>query len=166
MPVKDCGCSYEDRYYKTGDVFYPDSKCEEKCVCGETGDISCQKNKCPSGETCKLLDGLNGCHPVKNDKCVASGDPHYTSFDGKRFDFQGTCTYVLAKACNLGKTSLTPFTVTQGNQRYGNGRVSVTKTVGVQVFDYDIIMKQGMPWKVVVSSLSFSTHARLPFAHV
>lgn len=163
VPVKECGCSYEGRYYRKGDVFYPDSQCEEKCVCGELGAISCQKNKCPQGETCKLLNGVNSCHPIKHDKCVASGDPHYISFDKRRFDFQGTCTYVLAKACDLDQSSLTAFTVIQGNQRFGNGKVAVTKMITVQVFGYDIIIKQRMSWKVLVSSGSFSTREHLPF---
>uniref|UniRef100_H2RJX0 Fc gamma binding protein n=1 Tax=Takifugu rubripes TaxID=31033 RepID=H2RJX0_TAKRU len=150
VPVKDCGCSYEGRYYRKGDIIYPDSQCEEKCVCGETGDMSCQKTKCLKGETCKLLNGVNGCHPIKHDKCVASGDPHYISFDGRRFDFQGTCEYVLAKTCDIDPNSLTAFTVTQRNQRFGNGRVAVTKTITVQVFGYEITIKQGVPWKVNV----------------
>lgn len=166
VPVKDCGCSYEGRYYRKGDVIYPDSRCEEKCVCGETGDMSCQKTKCRPGETCKLLNGVNACHPIKHDKCVASGDPHYISFDGRRFDFQGTCTYVLAKTCDVDPNSLTAFTVTQKNQRYGNGKVAVTKTITVQVFGYDIIIKQGVPWKVLVSSESFRMHQRLPVGPV
>lgn len=163
VPVKDCGCSYEGRYYRKGDIFYPDSQCKEKCVCGETGSVSCNKHKCSKEETCKLVNGVNGCHPVKPDKCVASGDPHYISFDKKRFDFQGTCTYVLAKACDLDQSSLTAFTVLQGNQRFGNRNVAVTKTITVQVFGYDIMIKQGMSWKVLVSYGSFGTQERLSF---
>lgn len=151
VPVRDCGCSYDGHYYRKGDVFYPENKCVEKCFCGENGAVSCQKAKCRRGETCKLVDGVKGCHPEGHGKCVASGDPHYVSFDGQRFDFQGTCVYVLAKVCDNDKGYLTSFMVTQRNEKYGNRRVAVTKSVTVTVYGAVINIKQGMPWKVNVS---------------
>uniref|UniRef100_A0A673AB09 Fc fragment of IgG binding protein n=1 Tax=Sphaeramia orbicularis TaxID=375764 RepID=A0A673AB09_9TELE len=151
VPVRDCGCSYDGQYYRIGEVFYPETECVEQCVCGENGAVSCQKTKCRPGETCKIVRGVKGCHPIGQGKCVASGDPHYISFDGRRFDFQGTCVYVLAKVCNDGKGQLTPFTVTQGNEKYGNGKVAVTKSVAVEVYGYTIYIEQRKPWKVIVN---------------
>lgn len=156
VPVRDCGCSYDGHYYRKGDVFYPETECMEQCICGENGAVSCQKAKCRPGETCKLVNGVKGCHPEGQGKCVASGDPHYISFDGRRFDFQGTCVYVLAKVCDDDKGQLTPFSVTQGNEKYGNGKVAVTKSVAVVVYGYVIYIQQGMPWKVIVSPTTLS----------
>ncbi|KAK5892520.1 hypothetical protein CesoFtcFv8_012890 [Champsocephalus esox] len=150
VPVRDCGCSYDGQYYRKGDVFYPETECVEQCVCGENGAVSCQKAKCRAGETCKLVNGMKGCHPDGQGKCVASGDPHYISFDGKRFDFQGTCVYMLAKVCDDDKGRLTPFSVTQGNEKYGNGKVAVTKSIAVAVYGYVIYIQQKVPWKVTV----------------
>ncbi|KAM4735256.1 IgGFc-binding protein [Anableps anableps] len=151
VPVRECGCSYDGQYYKKGEVFYPEDKCMEKCTCGDNGAVTCQKEKCRLGEVCKLLNGVKGCHPEGEKKCVASGDPHYISFDGRRFDFQGTCIYVLAKVCDDDKGQLTPFTVTQGNEKYGNGKVAVTNSVTVTVYGYVIHIQQRLPWKVIVN---------------
>ncbi|XP_039662365.1 IgGFc-binding protein-like isoform X2 [Perca fluviatilis] len=150
VPVRDCGCSYNGHYYRKGDVFYPETECVEQCMCGENGAVSCQKAKCRAGETCKLVNGVKGCHPEGQGKCVASGDPHYISFDGRRFDFQGTCVYVLAKVCDDDNGQLTPFSVTQGNEKYGNGKVAVTKSVAVAVYGYVVYIQQKVPWKVIV----------------
>uniref|UniRef100_A0A3B3ZMR6 VWFD domain-containing protein n=1 Tax=Periophthalmus magnuspinnatus TaxID=409849 RepID=A0A3B3ZMR6_9GOBI len=150
VPVKDCGCTYDGHYYRRGDVFYPENECVDRCTCGENGAISCEKAKCRPGETCRVVNGVKGCHPEGQAKCVASGDPHYISFDGGRFDFQGTCIYVLTKVCDDDKGQLTPFTVTQGNEKYGNGKVAVTKSVGVSVYGFVIYIQQGVSWKVIV----------------
>lgn len=34
-------------------------------------------------------------------RCSAVGDPHYTTFDGKRYDFMGQCSYYLVKHDNF-----------------------------------------------------------------
>ncbi|XP_076016838.1 IgGFc-binding protein-like [Genypterus blacodes] len=149
VPVRDCGCSYMGQYFMKGEVFYPGDKCVEKCICGETGAMSCQNATCHPGEICKLLKGVKGCHPEGYGKCKASGDPHYTSFDGRKFDFQGTCVYVLAKVCDDDEGRLMPFNVTQGNQKHG--KVSVTKSIVVSVYGYVIYIKHQMAGKVTVN---------------
>ena len=58
--------------------------------------------------------------------CQARGDPHYTTFDGRRYDFMGRCEYVLAKD-SVNNT----FEVRQTNEPCGNGDPSCTKSLTV-----------------------------------
>ena len=58
--------------------------------------------------------------------CKAQGDPHYTTFDGKRYDFMGKCKYILAKDF-VNNT----FEIMQENEPCGNGPPTCTKSLTV-----------------------------------
>ncbi|XP_041082394.1 IgGFc-binding protein [Polyodon spathula] len=154
VPIAECGCVYGEQYYKKCEVFYPKGKCEEQCKCSEDGAVTCKKFSCGANEECKVANGVQACHPVGEGKCVASGDPHYISFDGLRFNFMGTCTYTLAKLCDQ-EDKLRPFSVDVENVAFGNGKVAVTKMVKVVVYGYVITINQGMRWKVIVDDEVF-----------
>lgn len=109
--------------------------------------VKCKKFKCGPNEKCQIQDGVQKCQPVGKGICHASGDPHYLSFDGRTFDFQGTCTYTLSKSCGLEGTHLVAFAVQVENVQWNQMRrkvVSVTKLVAVEVYGFTLIMRNNM----------------------
>uniref|UniRef100_A0A672MAK9 VWFD domain-containing protein n=1 Tax=Sinocyclocheilus grahami TaxID=75366 RepID=A0A672MAK9_SINGR len=122
VPFSQCGCLYGNRYYLLYQKFYPGNNCEEVCMCLPDGQVVCNRSSCGPYESCELVDGVHRCQPIRQAFCEASGDPHYVSFDGLRFDFQGTCTYILSQSCGLERTNLTPFSIQVENERWWPNR--------------------------------------------
>lgn len=74
--------------------------------------------------------------------CIASGDPHYSTFDRRTYDFMGNCTYLMSAPCN---ESFRPyFEVHADNEnRYNQYRISYLKAVHVYVHSLKISILKG-----------------------
>ena len=69
--------------------------------------------------------------------CSASGDPHFTSFDGGLIHFQGTCVYLLAGTRDNIPASLTPFTVlVKTVHMHGKTHVSYVRFIEVEIGEH------------------------------
>lgn len=151
VPAKTCGCSYEGRYYKSGERFWADKTCNRICECStKEGMVICNEASCSSKEKCTVVDGVQACRPKSYGTCSASGDPHYRTFDGRKYDFQGTCVYQLVALCSE-EPGLVPFKVTVQNDHRGSKSVSYTKTVKLSIYGVTLTISKEYPSKVLVS---------------
>lgn len=153
VPAKTCGCSYQGRYYKPGQRFWEGQACGRLCECNTAlGMVICKEASCSANEKCTVVDGVRACRPTSHATCTAAGDPHYGTFDGQRFNFQGTCVYQLVALCSE-QPGLVPFKVTVQNEHRGNNKaVSFTKTVTLSIYGATITISREYPNKILVSA--------------
>ncbi|CAM5086109.1 unnamed protein product [Eretmochelys imbricata] len=126
-------CSYQGQRYPASERWQVDTCTTCTCVSGE---VHCQIQPCPpaacaADETPALAPGT--CCPrclPRPATCLAFGDPHYRTFDGRILHFQGTCTYVLAQDCQRED-----FSIHVTNDDRGRPGVAWTKEVTVRVGD-------------------------------
>ncbi|XP_066462519.1 IgGFc-binding protein-like [Eleutherodactylus coqui] len=160
VPFSQCGCSFNNKYYKAGEIFFPNSFCNQKCVCTAGGVVHCVAFRCGPNEECKVVNGVQKCQPVGSANCSASGDPHYISFDVVYFDFQGNCTYTLTKTITQ-MDNLVPFVVNVKNEKWGSGKVTVTKMVSFEAYGNNLILQYGVEGKILVNGVYFNLPVNL-----
>uniref|UniRef100_A0A673C073 VWFD domain-containing protein n=1 Tax=Sphaeramia orbicularis TaxID=375764 RepID=A0A673C073_9TELE len=139
VPAENCGCQYDGSYYSLGDSFWSDSTCAQKCTCTSSG-LQCQNQPCTFSQICQRDEFQFSCQAIQRRTCTISGDPHYYTFDGAVFHFQGTCTYILSEQCGDGQ----PYYRVEGsNEHRGSTHVSWTRLVKVFVYNETIELVKG-----------------------
>ncbi|KAM9340233.1 IgGFc-binding protein-like [Symphorus nematophorus] len=154
VPRAQCGCVYEGHYVEAGSSFWGGDSCTKRYTCSAGGSLSYKQTSCPTGQQCDVVDGLRGCYPVNYATCMVSGDPHFVTFDGERYNFQGTCAYQLAGVSN--QTSLEHFSVVLQNNGQDKKIGSIVKMVEVSVYGYTIVISKEEPGTVLINGELFN----------
>ncbi|CAF1170552.1 unnamed protein product, partial [Didymodactylos carnosus] len=131
VPENSCPCRYNEHSYSTGEEIR--QSCNN-CTC-VGGTWICTKNQC---------DGT----------CIASGDPHYTTFDGFRYAYQGNCQYYLAKEIN------NLFSVLAENVPCGTTGVTCTKSIIIDYKGASIDLVRGR--NVMFNGIELETYTTVP----
>ncbi|XP_043953834.1 zonadhesin, like [Gambusia affinis] len=142
VPLDKCGCLDDDKnYYEPGELVSGDG-CSKLCRCLGNYTFECVDNSCDPTEECREVDGVSSCYPKGTSTCIASGDPHYTTFDKRKYNFMGNCSYLMSSPCNT--TSLPYFEVHADNEhRYNRPTISYVKAVHVYVYKMKISILKG-----------------------
>uniref|UniRef100_A0AAY4DW95 Tectorin alpha n=1 Tax=Denticeps clupeoides TaxID=299321 RepID=A0AAY4DW95_9TELE len=137
------GCSYNGRFYRRGEVFWLSEQCSQRCRCLDVdNEVICQEAPCGQLETCEQQEGAYHCQPTRTSTCVVFGDPHYHTFDGFLYHFQGTCSYLLARPC-WETPGLPFFSVEAKNENRGSTTVSWLRDVTVDVYGHRVNLPKG-----------------------
>lgn len=108
----------------------------------------CRNKKCREKEQCVERENKAVCVATSKASCNVYGDPNYETFDGSRFSFQGTCSYIMVKTSGEDK-SLTEFTIINKNKQSMRG--SYINTVTINLLGHEFIIVQHECNKVIVS---------------
>ncbi|ELK29546.1 Zonadhesin [Myotis davidii] len=116
VPRTQCGCrDAQGRSLPTGTTWLS-SGCTQNCTC-RAGTIQCQPFVCSSGSHCQSnANGSSTCAPHKLERCSIFGDPHYRTFDGVSYHFQGRMTYILVKTVDTLPRNVVPLVVEGRNK--------------------------------------------------
>ncbi|XP_055613813.1 BMP-binding endothelial regulator protein [Uranotaenia lowii] len=139
-------CSVGGNIYENGETWTLNACASCECRNGEIrcSKIQCTKQKCkpneslvtPKGECCPKCIETPGV-------CTVFGDPHYRTFDGHFYSFQGSCKYQLTADCVDHS-----FSLRVTNDARSTKSSSWTKTVTLKMGNLKVNLGQKMRVKI------------------
>ncbi|XP_010074435.1 PREDICTED: mucin-5AC-like, partial [Pterocles gutturalis] len=118
---EDCPCVHNENFYSPGESIRVGCN---NCTC-RNRKWHCSEEPCL--ETCSVY-----------------GDGHYTTFDGKRFDFEGDCEYVLVQNyCGQQHMNQGTFRVITENIPCGTTGTTCSKSIKVFMGNYELVLSDG-----------------------
>ncbi|XP_054549618.1 zonadhesin [Talpa occidentalis] len=150
-----CGCKDSHGPIPEGKIWLS-GNCTLRCIC-MSAIIRCHVFECPLGFHCRInSDGKGNCVPsikrvlrmVKQEagpeeltaesaQCSVFGDPHYFTFDGFSYRFQGRMTYTLVKTVDVLPEGLEPLVV-EGRNKMNLSWSPILHEVIVKIYGYTV----------------------------
>ncbi|CAF3426792.1 unnamed protein product [Rotaria socialis] len=139
---KDCGITFEGCTCPAGQVLSQDLKTcvvATTCPCRYAGHLygsneiirrGCSECHC-SGATWSCVE--RRCDAT----CSGTGDPHYSTFDGLRYSYQGNCKYILTQ------TKDRAFRVITENVQCGTSGVTCAKNIVIKYNSVTVSLTRG-----------------------
>ncbi|XP_073426571.1 IgGFc-binding protein-like isoform X2 [Dendrobates tinctorius] len=156
IPKKECGHFCNGRYYPTGEIFWGDNSCTQRCTCdSNSSKVRCWKSECQVGEECVVKRGIKDCYPISQGQCVVFGDQHYVTFDNVDYTFRSTCAHQFSQLCDRS-LGLTDFYIEISNSKRRVHDVSSTRSVLVRVYGAEILFSSKNLGRATVNGVLYN----------